>query len=217
MRSPLLVALLSLAAVAPAVAQRPARGVDISLPPPALRAVEGPRVRAIRALSDARLRDLLRNGFPARLHWRVEVWSTRGWFDDLKGAVEWDVIVRYEPLERRYEIVHIDADGNPTPLGRTEDFAQVEAIIERPHRPPILPPKRRDRVYYNLSLDVEMLSVNDLDEVERWLRGELRPAVRGQRNPGTAVTRGVRTVVARLLGAEKRHYEERSGAFDVGQ
>jgi hypothetical protein len=70
-------------------------------------------------------------------------------------------------------------------------------------------------VYYNVALDVEMLSVSDLDEVERWLRGELRPAVRGERNPGTAVTRGVRTVVAKLLGAEKRHYEERSSRFEV--
>ena len=196
------------------MAQRSAR-VELALPPVALRGVEEPRVRAVRVLSDARLRDLLRNGFPARLHWRVEVWSTRGWFDDLKGSVEWDVVVRYEPLERRYEIVRIDAEGNPTPLGRTEDFAEVEAIIERPQRPPILPPLRRDRLYYNVSLDVAMLSVNDLDEVERWLRGELRPAVRGERNPGTAVTRGVKTVFARLLGAEKRHYEERSVRFDV--
>jgi hypothetical protein len=196
------------------MAQRSAR-VELALPPAALRGVEEPRVRALRVLSDARLRDLLRNGFPARLHWRVDVWSTRGWFDDLKGSVEWDVVVRYEPLERRYEIVRIDAEGNPTPLGRTEDFAEVEAIIERPQRPPILPPRRRDRLYYNVSLDVEMLSVNDLDEVERWLRGELRPAVRGERNPGTAVTRGVKTVFARLLGAEKRHYEERSVRFDV--
>lgn len=196
------------------MAQRSAR-VEIELSPTALRGAEAPRVRALRVLSDARLRDLLRNGFPARLHWRVEAWSTRGWFDDLKGAVEWDVIVRYEPLERRYEIVRIDAEGNPTPLGRTETFANVEAIIERPQQPPILPPRRRDRVYYNVSLDVEMLSVSDLDEVEQWLRGELRPAVRGQRNPGTAVTRGVRTVVAKLLGAEKRHYEERSVRFDV--
>lgn len=216
MRSPALIAALLLATAAPLEAQRGAR-IYVDLPPAALRSVESPRVRAVRTLSDARLRDLLRNGFPARLHWRIEVWSTRGWFDDLKGAVEWDVIVRYEPLERRYEIVHIDAEGNPTALGRTESFAEVEAIIERPYRPPIVPPNRRDRVYYNVKLDVEMLSVNDLDEVERWLRGELRPAVRGQRNPGTAVTRGVRTVVARLLGAEKRHYEERSGAFDVGQ
>jgi hypothetical protein len=213
-RSPLFPAILLLWTAAPALAQRSAR-VEIALPPTALRAVEPPRVRALRVLSDARLRDLLRNGFPARLHWRVEVWSTRGWFDDLKGAVEWDVIVRYEPLERRYEIVRIDAEGNPTSLGRTENFANVEATIERPQQPPILPLRRRDRVYYNVALDVEMLSVSDLDEVERWLRGELRPAVRGQRNPGTAVTRGVRTVVAKLLGAEKRHYEERSVRFDV--
>jgi hypothetical protein len=199
---------------APVMAQRSAR-VQIQLPAAELRAVEGPHVRALRVLSDSRLRDLLRNGFPARLHWRVEVWSTRGWFDDLKGTVEWDVIVRYEPLERRYEIVRIDAEGNPTPLGRTENFANVEAIIERPQQVPLLPPRRRDRVYYNVALDVEMLSVSDLDEVERWLRGELRPAVRGERNPGTAVTRGVRTVVAKLLGAEKRHYEERSGRFEV--
>src|SRR5688500_20297735 len=98
--------------------------IRIELPPPALRTEEGPRVRAMRVLSDSRLRDLLRNGFPARLHWRVELWSTRGWFDDLKSEVEWDIIVRYEPLERRYEIVHIDADGNPTPLGRTESVAK---------------------------------------------------------------------------------------------
>jgi hypothetical protein len=199
---------------APAMAQRSAR-VQIDLPAPALRGEDGPHVRAQRVLSDSRLRDLLRNGFPARLHWKVEVWSTRGWFDDLKGTVEWDIIVRYEPLGRRYEIVHVDADGNPTPLGRTESFANVEAVIERPQEAPILPPRRRDRVYYTVALDVEMLSVSDLDEVERWLRGELRPAVRGQRNPGTAVTRGVRTVVAKLLGAEKRHYEERSVRFDV--
>ena len=214
MRSLLSLGLLLLLTAAPGLAQRSPR-VEIALPSAALRSTEGPRVQALRVLSDSRLRDLLRNGFPARLHWRVELWSTRGWFDDLKGAVEWDVIVRYEPLERRYEIVRIDSDGNPTPLGRTESFANVEAIIERPQQPPILPPQRRDRLYYNVALDVEMLSVSDLDEVERWLRGELRPAVRGQRNPGTAVTRGVRTVVAKLLGAEKRHYEERSVRFDV--
>ena len=214
MRALAFAGLLLLSSAAPVLAQRGA-GIRIEVPPPAVRSEEGPQVRASRVLSDSRLRDLLRNGFPARLHWRVEVWSTRGWFDDLKGVVEWDIIVRYEPLERRYEMVHIDADGNPTPLGRTENFANVEAIIERPQEAPILPPRRRDRVYYTVALDVEMLSVSDLDEVERWLRGELRPAVRGQRNPGTAVTRGVRTVVAKLLGAEKRHYEERSGRFDV--
>ena len=59
----------------------------------------------------------------------------------------------------------------------------------------------------------EMLSLNDLDEVERWLRGELSPAVRGQRNPGGVLGRGLRTLFVRLLGAERRHYEVRSKTF----
>ena len=66
---------------------------------------------------------------------------------------------------------------------------------------------------YNVVLDVETLSLTELDEVEQWLRGELKPAVRGKKNPGTAVSRGVRTLMIRLLGGEKRRYEARSGAF----
>ena len=58
-----------------------------------------------------------------------------------------------------------------------------------------------------------MLSVNDLDELERWLRGELRPAVRGDRNPGTALERGARTLLVRVLGGERRRYAARTGKF----
>jgi hypothetical protein len=82
-----------------------------------------------------------------------------------------------------------------------------------PYRVSIDLPKRGQRTYYNLLLDVETLSLTDLDEVQRWLKGELQPAVHGQKNPGTAVTRGLRTIVVRLLGGEKRHYESRSGTF----
>ena len=42
---------------------------------------------------------------------------------------------------------------------------------------------------------------------------ELKPAVSGKKNPGTAVGRGLRTLVVRLLGGEKRHYEARTGTF----
>jgi len=41
--------------------------------------------------------------------------------------------------------------------------------------------------------------------VERWLRGEVRPALRGDRNPGTALTRTVRSFFVRLLGGQRRH------------
>ena len=74
-------------------------------------------------------------------------------------------------------------------------------------------PKEAGRGDYNLLLDVEGRSLSALDEVQRWLRGELKPAVSGKKNPGTAVGRGVRTLVVRLLGGEKRHYEARTGTF----
>jgi len=61
-----------------------------------------------------------------------------------------------------------------------------------------------------------MLSLRDLDEVERWLRGDLRPAIHGERNPGTAVTNGLRTLFLHLIGAQRRHYEARSKPFTAG-
>jgi len=172
---------------------------------------EGPLVRCVDVLSASRMRDLLRNGFPARLHFRVELWSSGGWFNDLERSTEWDMVVRYDPLDRTYRVARIVGES-VVPLGQFEHFADAETAIERPFRAPITA-RRGKRGYYNVVLDVETLSLTELDEVERWLRGELRPAVRGQRNPVTPVTKGLRTIFVRLIGGERRHYELRSGAF----
>ena len=60
-----------------------------------------------------------------------------------------------------------------------------------------------------------MLSLTDLDEVERWLRGDLQPGLTGKANPGTIITRGLRTVAAKLLGSESREYEASTPMFRV--
>jgi len=85
--------------------------------------------------------------------------------------------------------------------------------VDIPFRAPISLPRRGQKSYYNVVLDIETLSLTELDEVEQWLRGEVKPAVRGKKNPGTAMSRGMRTLVIRLLGGEKRRYEARSGTF----
>jgi hypothetical protein len=56
---------------------------------------------------------------------------------------------------------------------------------------------------------VEALSVGDLDEVNLWLRGD----VRGNRNPGSAIGRGLRALATRLLGGQRRSYSEQSPTF----
>ena len=215
MRRPLLALRLALllllaAGASPLAAQPRAMRVEVELPPQPAR--EGPRVRAVGVLDDARLRDLLRNGFPTRLHFRVELWSTGGLVNDLEGEAEWDVVVRHDPLDGSYQVARIVGD-RVTLLGRYPDLAGAQAAAERPYAPAMRAPRRGRRHYYAGRVQVEAISMNDLDEVERWLRGELRPAVRGERNPGTALGRGLGQLLVRIVGGEQRELSGRSGTF----
>jgi hypothetical protein len=208
--------LLTLLAFAPIVAgnvgaQQRTR-VELTLPPAALIAVEGPRVSSDRLLADARVHDLLVNGFPARIRYTVERWAVRRWFDDLRASIEWDVIVRHDPLRNVFRVIRVRGDEAAV-VGSFATLADADSALGASARSGITPPHRGERSYYALRVDVEMLSVNDLDELERWLRGELRPAVRGDRNPGTALERGARTLLVRVLGGERRRYAARTGKF----
>lgn len=211
MRLAVLLLLLTGAVAATEESQRVDQ-LEVLLPPPERRGIEPPSIRSVGLLTDTRTRDLLHHGFPARMHYKLELWTTEGWFDKMLQRREWDVIVRYIPLDRRYVISRIDGE-TVTTLGSLGELAEVQTLLDRPYRPSMRVAPPGDRVYYNAELDVEMLSVNDLDELERWLRGEFRPAARGERSPGTAVTRGLRSLVVRLLGSENRRYRVRSGTF----
>jgi hypothetical protein len=171
-------------------------------------------VRARQVLADRSVRELMDHGFPARLRFRVELWSTAGWFDRQLQGTEWDVVVRYDPLHKTFEAVRVE-DDTVKNLGVFGQFQDVAAEVERPHRAKIVAPVQRARMYYNLTLTLEMLSVSDLDELQRWVTGDLQPVVRGQRNPGTALGRGTRTLLTRLLGGERRTLEVRSDGFVV--
>lgn len=186
--------------------------LEVLLPPQNVWADEPPSVSSAGLLADASMRDLLANGFPARLHYRLERWTSGRWFDDLKAAFEWDVILRYDVLGKKYQVVRV-VNNKAESLGEYLTVDEAENTAEASYKVAVQLPKKGQRGYYNLLLDVETLSLSDLDEVQRWLKGELKPAVSGKKNPGTALGRGVRTLVVRLLGGEKRHYEARTGTF----
>jgi hypothetical protein len=186
----------------------------LALPAPAALASDGPTMTASHIISDPNMQDLPRNGFPAHLHYRVELWNSGGFIDDLRRGIEWDVIVRYDAFSARYRVARIISDRVES-IGQYAKFADAVAEVERPFKVPIVPNKESGRQYYAASLEVETMSMNDLDEVERWLRGEMKPAVRGKSNPGTAVGRGVGKVLTRLLGGERRNLKARSGTFRV--
>jgi len=133
----------------------------------------GPVVRTANVIADRELQTLLQNGFPANLHYRTELWSRGGLFDDVKSSVEWDVLVRYEPLTKTYRVARFvgrDAEN----LGRFERYEDAQAVLARPYQPKLPARRTRDRQYYIVTLEVEVLSMSDLDEIDRWLRGPLR-------------------------------------------
>jgi len=196
---------------APAV--QPEAGINVSVPPLSP-APPGPVIRTANVIADAELKKLLQNGFPAHLSYRADLWSRSGWFDDVVSTIEWDVVVRYEPLTKTYRVARYIGDRAEN-LGRFESYDDAQAVVARPYQPPLPARRSRGRQYYIVVLEVEVISMTDLDELERWLRGELRPAVRGKRNPGTALGRGISTLATRLLGGEKRRYEQRTETFRV--
>jgi hypothetical protein len=186
----------------PAFAQR--RAVLEVTPPSA--GVPGATVTATNLFAEPDMRDLVRSGFPASLHFRLELWRTGGLFDDLESRVEWQVIVQYDPTAQRYRMVLRQA-GKTEDMGSFATLATAQSTLERPTRTTLIPEREGARYYYTLALDIEALSVSDMDQLERWLRG-----VRGG-TAASAVGSGLRTLMLRMLGGEKKHFTGRSVVF----
>ena len=158
------------------------------------------------------MRELLLNGFPAALRFRLELWRVGGLFDDIENSTAWEMLVRYDPYSKQYLVVRRQGSGLED-FGGFPTLEAAQSVMERAFPVALRPRRGGARYYFNVVLDVETLSVSDLDELNRWLKGELQPAVRGKRAPLSALRRGIGTLLSRVLGGEKRHYEARSGAF----
>jgi hypothetical protein len=162
-------------------------------------------------LDDPKTRELLHNGFPARIHYRLELWRTGGFSDERRGLTEWEVLVAFDPAAETFNAVRRGDEGRVLEnYGGFPTLVAAEAAIGRPLRVD-LHPDRSGRFYYNLVLDVQTLTVSDLDALQQWLRGPEPPS----RNPLKAIRSGLGTLVSRLLGGDKRHYERRSDVFTV--
>ena len=197
-------------------AQAPPRPptLEIRLPPAAQLTRLGPLVIATNMLSSSSAREPLAAGFPARFHFLVTLWSEGALGNNIERRAEYDVLVRYAAMEQKYEVVQVVHDDT-LQLGRFTRVEDAEAAIGRPMRAPITAFPSRHRMYYRVTLDVEILGASDLDEVNRWRKGDLEPAIHGERDPGTALARSIRRLASRLLGGDSRQFEAVSPAFDV--
>lgn len=161
-------------------------------------------------LADAELKDAIRSGLPLRLRFRVELWRDAT-FDDLISSEQWTAVLTFDPLSELY-ILRTRAEA-----GRARaftDFATARAAVETSYTV-ALRPQRRGRYYYTGSVEIETLSLSDLEELERWLKGELQPAVSGDRSIPGAIGQGARRLFIRVLSLPERRIEARSERFRV--
>lgn len=166
------------------------------------------RVQAFGLLDDGKFVELMRSGFPLRLHFRLELWKDRsGWFDRYITGVDWDAVARDDPLAE--EFVLIRTGGTVTRYNTTEDLAQALAV---PYRV-TLETSGGGRFYLIARLDVTTLNDTDLEELTRWLRGDVTPAVSGRENLGQALAHGAQRALVRIAGLPTLTLDARSDEF----
>jgi hypothetical protein len=185
--------------------------MTIILPPAAALADSGPSIATANVLN-SKTRELLLNGFPAALHYRLELWRVGRWFDDLESASEWDVYVIFDVVRQQYQVLRQHGKQREN-FGSFGSLTSAEAAVDRAYRVTLMPTHHGARYYYAASLVVQTLTESDLDALQRWLRGDFEPAVHGRNNPATAIGNGIGTLLSRILGGDKRTYERRSGTF----
>lgn len=207
----LLFALIALAS--PLAAQRPPR-LEIAVAAGSA-LTEGPAIVTAGLLRDDKTREHLRNGFPARIHYRLELWRKSGVLsgDDRSGTSEWDVLVNYEPTSQLYNMIRRSSDDSyRKDFGTFATLTSAELQLAMPYKTS-LHPTRSGRYYYNLTVEVQTLSQSDLDATLQWLRGPTAPGKTS--NPLTVLRSGFGMLFSRMLGGAQSKYEQPSEVFTV--
>lgn len=159
-------------------------------------------------LTGGALRDAVRSGIPLRLRATVELWHDRRFFDELTGSQSWSTVLFFEPLEETFAL----REPGAGPIRRFPTYEAAAAYVQHVYAL-ALHPARPGGYYYTARVDIETLSLTDLQELEHWLRGELSPAVGGKSSVSSALTDGVRRLFVRVLGMPSRRFEARSPRF----
>lgn len=165
---------------------------------------------------DARATDLfgleldesLRSGLPARLEVDLILFERRSalWDREVTRA-SWTVSVIFDLLDERYSV--LDAAGSL--LLETADLVEVEEFAAGLELWPLctLDEVAADRVHYlGVDFRVEPLSIEEVRDLERWLRGNVRQGRRLSDVPGQLVG-----ILRSRLGLGDSHERGRSADF----
>lgn len=168
-----------------------------------------PLVRTHDLLTGSPWISLLREGLPVRLSYRLELWKSKNaWFDDLLQHVEWDVVIRWEPVHFEFSVRTVTSSGT-----RERRYATAEALasaLGSTYRIAIQPSAQGTH-YYVTSLTVSTLSDSDIEELERFMRGD--GTEDEDETLGGVIGREVTRLLLRMAGLPSIRLEARSRRF----
>lgn len=177
----------------------PAAALDLTLSPPRER--DGRLVIEARPsqVFDTRIAESLARGMPATLVLHAELWrDRRGWFDRLESYLDASVRIRYEVWSDSYLIERFGAE--PIVVGSVDSVATV---LQRPWSLAVARVGQlsaNSRYYVVLSATLRPLSVEDLEEVEGWLSGEVGSGRRSGFGVVTEIPRSIFDAVRNVAG-----------------
>jgi len=129
-----------------------------------------------------RVRDSLERGMPATVRLTVELWRVRpGWFDHQVRVETSEVRIARNAWSDEFQMRRQSG-----PLVTLVDLDETERELSRPTRVrlhPVANLRSKVRYYALIRIEVKPLSVEDIEEVERWLSGEAERA--GKPGPGS--------------------------------
>lgn len=185
--------------------------------------LESPYIEEGRVWVQVRLLDLfpprveesLGRGMPARLQIAAELWRRRSaWFDRMNGSYVASLKIRYDVWTHTYRL---EGDGIRPTVVTTLDSLRL--ALSRPIALPVaslehLP--ERSRYYVVASATLKPLSVEDVEEGEDWLSGE----VVDKRHAGigvlTAIPRSLFDAVRNLAGLGDQKTRLITEDFELG-
>lgn len=161
-------------------------------------------------LEEGPLLQAIHSGLPLRIRVQTHLWED-GFFDDELGRHEWRASIIFDPLTRQYRVQSGRGGGE---IREVNTLEEVQAVLQQTLEIPLRPGKE-GKFYYLADVEMETLSLSDLEELERWLQGDLGPAVTGEEDVGGALAKGFRRVLVRMLGLPARKFQIRSPSFEI--
>jgi uncharacterized protein DUF4390 len=159
---------------------------------------------------DKELQEVVESGLPLRVRIRIELWRD-GWVDDARGSEIWNALLTFNPLEKTYRL---RTHGSPSIDRHLSDFQNARSALEA-RRTFSLRPSEAGRYYFTANIEIETLSLSDLEELERWLQGELRPVVSGGGSVTGALGAGAKRLLVRILSLPTRTLDLKTSRFRV--